>query len=46
LGHLLFSSIGTNDQSTIMAVTLLLFVFAGLGSTALLSLSQRLKSST
>jgi NitT/TauT family transport system permease protein len=46
LGHLLFSSIGTNDQSTIMAVTLLLFVFAGLGSAALLSLSQRLKSST
>jgi len=41
LGHLLFGSIGTNDQATIMAVTLLLFVFAGLGSAMLLALSKR-----
>jgi len=41
LGHRLFASIGTNDQSTIMAVTLLLFVFAGIGSAALLALSRR-----
>lgn len=45
LGHLLFASIGTNDQLTIMAVTLLLFVFAGLGSSLLLGLSKTLKNS-
>lgn len=41
LGHLLFASIGANDQVTIMAVTLLLFCFAGFGSSLLLALSQR-----
>jgi NitT/TauT family transport system permease protein len=46
LGHLLFASIGTNDQLTIMAVTLLLFVFAGLGSSLLLALSQRFNGPT
>ena len=46
LGHLLFASIGTNDQPTIMAVTLLLFVFAGLGSSLLLALRRRLRSAT
>jgi ABC-type spermidine/putrescine transport system permease subunit II len=35
LGHLLFASIGTNDQVTIMAVSLLLFGFAGFGSSLL-----------
>jgi NitT/TauT family transport system permease protein len=44
LGHLLFASIGTNDQATIIAVTLLLFVFAGVGSSILLALSKRLKA--
>ena len=42
LGHLLFASIGTNDQVTIMAVTLLLFGFAGLGSSLLLAFGRRL----
>ena len=46
LGHLLFASIGTNDQLTIMAVTLLLFVFAGLGSSLLLGVRQSFKNST
>ena len=44
LGHLLFASIGANDQPTIMAITLLLFVFAGVGSSILLSLSRRARS--
>jgi NitT/TauT family transport system permease protein len=43
LGHLLFASIGTNDQPTIMAVTLLLFAFAGIGSAVLLAISRRPK---
>lgn len=42
LGHLLFASIGTYDQPTIMAVTLLLFAFAGIGSSILLRLSTRI----
>ena len=46
LGHLLFASIGTNDQPTIMAITLLLFVFAGLGSSALLAVSGRMQNDT
>jgi NitT/TauT family transport system permease protein len=46
LGHLLFASIGTNDQLTIVAVTLLLFVFAGLGSSLLLAVGQRFKNPT
>src|SRR5262249_36536582 len=44
LGHRLMASIGTNDQPTIMAITLLLFVFAGLGSALLLNLSRRARS--
>jgi NitT/TauT family transport system permease protein len=44
LGHLLFASIGTNDQPTIMAITLLLFAFAGIGSSLLLMLSRRARS--
>lgn len=44
LGHLLFASIGTNDQPTIMAITLLLFAFAGIGSSLLLGLSRRARS--
>ena len=46
LGHLLFASIGTNDQLTIMAVTLLLFVFAGVGSSLLLAVNQSFKNPT
>jgi NitT/TauT family transport system permease protein len=46
LGHLLFASIGTNDQLTIMAITLLLFVFAGLGSSLLLGVRQSFKNSS
>jgi NitT/TauT family transport system permease protein len=42
LGHLLFASIGTNDQATIMAVTLLLFGFAGAGSSLLIAFGRRL----
>ncbi len=45
LGHLLIASIGTHDQPTIMAITLLLFVFAGIGSSLLLMLSRRSRSS-
>lgn len=41
LGHLLMASIGTNDQPTIMAITLILFVFAGAGSSLLLMLARR-----
>jgi len=46
LGHLLFASIGTNDQPTILAVTVLLFAFAGIGSTLLLALSRKLASAS
>jgi NitT/TauT family transport system permease protein len=46
LGHLLFASIGTNDQVTIMAVTLLLFGFAGAGSSLLLALSWRFRKAS
>jgi NitT/TauT family transport system permease protein len=43
LGHLLFASIGTNDQTTIMAITLLLFGFAGLGSSLLIAFGRRFR---
>jgi NitT/TauT family transport system permease protein len=46
LGHLLFASIGTNDQVTIMAVSLLLFGFAGAGSSLLLALSRRFRKAS
>jgi NitT/TauT family transport system permease protein len=42
LGHLLMASIGTNDVPTIMAIVVLLFVFAGIGST-LLQLAAKLR---
>jgi NitT/TauT family transport system permease protein len=44
LGHLLIGSIGTYDQPTILAITLLLFAFAGIGSNLLLKLSRRARS--
>jgi NitT/TauT family transport system permease protein len=44
LGHLLIGSIGTYDQPTILAITLLLFAFAGIGSSLLLKLSRRARS--
>lgn len=43
LGHLLMASIGVDDMPTIMAVIVLLFLFAGLGSSALLAAIRRLK---
>jgi NitT/TauT family transport system permease protein len=45
LGHLLIASIGTYDQPTILAITLLLFAFAGIGSSLLLKLSRRTSGS-
>jgi NitT/TauT family transport system permease protein len=44
LGHRLMASIGTHDQPTIMAITLLLFAFAGIGSSLLLALSRRARA--
>lgn len=46
LGNRLMASIGTHDQPTIMAITLLLFAFAGIGSSLLLALSRRRARST
>jgi NitT/TauT family transport system permease protein len=43
LGHLLMASIGVDDMPTIMAIIMLLFLFAGAGSSALLALMQRLR---
>jgi NitT/TauT family transport system permease protein len=43
LGHLLMASIGSNDQPTILTITLLLFLFAGAGSSLLLMFSRRTK---
>lgn len=43
LGHLLMASIGVDDMPTVMAIIVLLFVFAGTGSYVLLSIIGRLK---
>jgi NitT/TauT family transport system permease protein len=43
LGHLLMASIGVDDMPTVMAVILLLFLFAGTGSSVLLAVVHRLK---
>jgi NitT/TauT family transport system permease protein len=43
LGHLLMASIGVDDMPTVMAIILLMFVFAGAGSSALLALVGRMK---
>jgi len=43
LGHLLMASIGVNDMPTVMAIVVLLFVFAGAGSTGLLTAIDRLR---
>jgi NitT/TauT family transport system permease protein len=43
LGRLLMASIGVDDMPTIMAIIVLLFLFAGAGSSALLALVRRLR---
>jgi len=43
LGHLLMASIGVDDMPTVMAVIVLLFLFAGAGSAGLLAAIDRLK---
>jgi NitT/TauT family transport system permease protein len=42
LGHLLMQSIGVDDMPTVMAIVVLLFLFAGSGSVALLAVINRL----
>ncbi len=42
LGFMIINSIGLNDVETMMAVTLILFVFAALANAALLALDRRL----
>jgi NitT/TauT family transport system permease protein len=41
LGHLLMASIGVDDNPTILAIVVIVFVFAGGGSAALLALASR-----
>ena len=43
LGHLLMASIGVDDMPTIMAIIVLLFLFAGVGSSGLLAAINRLR---
>jgi NitT/TauT family transport system permease protein len=43
LGHRLMASIGVDDNPTIMAIVVLVFLFAGSGSAALLALAARRK---
>lgn len=43
LGHLLMASIGVDDMPTVMAIIVLLFLFAGVGSAGLLAAIGRLK---
>ena len=43
LGHLLMTSIGVDDMPTVMAIVVLLFLFAGSGSVALLAVIDALK---
>jgi NitT/TauT family transport system permease protein len=43
LGHLLMGSIGVDDMPTVMAIVVLLFLFAGAGSIALLAVIGRLR---
>ena len=43
LGHLLMASIGVDDMPTVMAIIVLLFLFAGAGSSALLAVIGRLR---
>jgi NitT/TauT family transport system permease protein len=44
IGHLLMASIGVDDNPTILAVVVLVFLFAGCGSAALLAVTARRKS--
>ncbi len=43
LGHLLMASIGVDDMPTVMAIIVVLFLFAGVGSAGLLAAIDRLK---
>jgi NitT/TauT family transport system permease protein len=43
LGHLLMSSIGVDDMPTVMAIVVLMFLFAGIGSVALLAVIDRFR---
>jgi NitT/TauT family transport system permease protein len=43
LGHLLMASIGVDDMPTVMAIIVVLFLFAGFGSAGLLAAIDRLK---
>ena len=43
LGHLLMASIGVDDMPTVMAIIVLLFLFAGAGSSTMLALVRRLR---
>jgi NitT/TauT family transport system permease protein len=43
LGRLLMASIGVDDMPTVMAIIVLLFLFAGAGSSTLLALVRRLR---
>jgi NitT/TauT family transport system permease protein len=43
LGHLLMASIGVDDMPTVMAIIVLLFLFAGAGSAGLLAAIDRLR---
>ncbi len=44
VGHLLMASIGVDDNPTILAIVVLVFLFAGCGSIALLAITARQKS--
>jgi NitT/TauT family transport system permease protein len=41
VGHRLMASIGVDDEPTIMAIVVIVFLFAGTGSAALLALARR-----
>ena len=43
LGHRLMASIGVDDNPTILAIVVIVFLFAGAGSTALLAVAARRK---
>jgi NitT/TauT family transport system permease protein len=43
LGHLLMQSIGVDDMPTVMVIVVVLFLFAGAGSFALLAIINRVQ---
>lgn len=46
LGHLLMASMGVDDMPTVMAIIVLLFLFAGAGSWGLLAAIERFKAAS